>query len=708
MRPLVALALLLVSCAPALAVEPAGTVRLQGGIRRLRLSTADARLEVRNRPLALRFKSGPVAVRDAEGGGLYYERGGQRFGVGTMTAFEPRADGAVLTVMTDEGQVATITLRFVTSRTLEVSFEPPAPESVTAFGTMLRSPESEAIYGLTERLRDSAPLAPPILEVPAEDVRPVEVGSLDRRGETVEMLVRPTFSLYAPFYQTSKGYGLAVGGTTIGTFDLAASERETIALRFEAGTLPEHRRFTYWLFAGPEHATILDEYTALTGRPIVPPDWAFLHWRWRGELRTGAPAGFDGVPMNADVVDDLSMYEALGLPVGVYLLDRPVLEGDGFGFDRFVFDQTRLPNVQAMLGALRARGWKIMMWSSAWVCGALPGDNGYDARQLGFIAPGPGGDPLCNEAGSNSFILDVTNPAARAWWRDRIAAFVAEEGIQGIKLDRGEEHIASDVDDLWADGRTGREARNAYPILQAELHHDALRQAHGDDFVLWTRSGYTGTQRFAITWGGDTPGSETFGAGPGTDLGLRMAIIKQLRAAFLGYPIWGSDTGGYYQFKDREVFARWLEFSAFSGIMEIGGVGEHAPWRMPTEPVFDQEMIDVYRRYTTLRATLQPYLVATAAEAATGMPMARPMPFVDRKDAKLRDLWDQYMLGPDLLVAPVWRVGERRREVYLPRGRWRSYWDRSRVWKGKRTIRVDVPLGEIPVFVRDGAEVPGP
>ena len=100
--------------------------------------------------------------------------------------------------------------------------------------------------------------------------------------------------------------------------------------------------------------------------------------------------------------------------------------------------------------------------------------------------------------------------------------------------------------------------------------------------MLFTRAGYTGTRRWAIVWGGDIPGSETSAAGPGTDLGLRSAIISQQRAAFMGFPIWGSDTGGYYQFKDREVFARWLEFSAFSGIMEIGGVGTHAPWDMPT------------------------------------------------------------------------------------------------------------------------------
>jgi alpha-D-xyloside xylohydrolase len=176
----------------------------------------------------------------------------------------------------------------------------------------------------------------------------------------------------------------------------------------------------------------------------------------------------------------------------------------------------------------------------------------------------------------------------------------------------------------------------------------------------------------------------------------------------MGMPIWGSDTGGYYEFKDREVFARWLEFSCFSGVMEIGGVGRHAPWSMPTTPALDTELIDIYRRYTTLRETLQPYIVAAAAEAAQGMPIVRPMPFEDQKDRRLRDRWDQYLFGPDLLVAPVWKVGERTREVYLPRGRWRNYFDPSQVVDGPTTLTVDVPLDAIPVFARDGAVVPAP
>jgi len=693
----------------AVAVDPP-VVTVEPGGARLRVRSQAAEVTVRKARLGLTLRD-LVTHRRLTGeepkGGLFYERGGTGHALGAVTATSVLPDGVQLTVETDEGQPATVTIRFRTSRAVEVALDPPVPATVEAFGDRFRSPRSEAIYGLTERLRDSPPAVPGVIDIPVDDLAPPEVGSLDRRGERVEMRILPTYGLYAPFYQSSRGYGLAVSGTTFGLFDLARTDPRTLGFRFEAGTTAASRRLVYHLIAGPEHGTILDEYTDLVGRPVVPPDWAFLHWRWRGELAVGAPADLDGVAVNAQVAEDVLQYEALGIPAGVYLFDRPVLSGN-FGFARWAWDETRLPNPAAMLASLRARGYRLMTWSAAWTCGSSPGDNGLEAQSLGYLAPGPGGVPNCADVGGTSFILDVTNPDARAWWSGKIAAFLTANGIQGIKLDRGEEHIPSTATDVWADGRTGREVRNDYPTLQALLHRDALAAAFPGDFVLFARAGYTGTQRYAVVWGGDIPGSESFGTGPGTDLGLRSAIISQQRAAFMGYPIWGSDTGGYYEFKDREVFARWLEFSCFSGLMEIGGVGAHAPWAMPTVPSYDPELIDVYRRYTLLRHALQPYLVAAAAQVGRGMPIVRPMPFEDRQDRRLRDRWDQYLFGPDLLVAPVWRVGERSREVYLPRGRWRSYWDQTQVFEGRRTIVVDAPLDAIPVFVRDGAVVPGP
>jgi alpha-glucosidase (family GH31 glycosyl hydrolase) len=706
-RLVIAAAMLLAGAVGAHAVQPA-TVKTRISSKSVRVQTPAVVAEVRRAPFQLRVLAGKkTLVREQAGGGLFYERAGIVHGVGDVREARTVADGVQLDVETDEGSPATVTLRFVTRRTLEIALDPPDAAGVSAAGERLASPDKERLYGLTERLRDSPVISPGVLDVPQDDIKPPEVGSLDRRGEAVEMRIVPTFSVYAPFYQSSLGYGLAVAGTTFGVFDLARTDPATVSFRFETGTTPESKRLVFRIFSGPDYATILDEYTNVVGRPIVPPSWAFLHWRWRDELRVGAPALLDGVQVNADLADDVLMYDALGIPPGVYLFDRPVLAGE-YGFGRWAWDEVRLPNPESMLQSLKRRGYHLMIWSSMWACGNTPGDDGVEAQALGYLVPGPGGPPHCADVGGTSFIVDVTNPAAQSWWRDKVAAFVRTYGIQGIKLDRGEEHIPSEATDVWADGRTGREVRNDYPTLQAKIHHDALASAFGDDFLLVSRPAYSGTQRWSTFWGGDIPGSESFGSGPGTDLGLRSAIISQQRAAFMGIPIWGSDTGGYYEFKDREVFARWIEFSAFSGLMEIGGHGTHAPWDMDTTPAYDTEMIDIYRRYTRLRVTLQPYIVAAAAEASSGMPIVRPMPFADRKDRKLEDLWDQYLFGPDLLVAPVWKVGERSRSVYLPRGKWRSYWDPSKVFKGRRTVTVDVPLDTIPVFVRAGADVPKP
>ena len=647
----------------------------------------------------------PLASEVAAGG-VFYERAGVSFQLTRVLADQTLADGVTLTVDTSESQPATVSVRFLTARTLEVTVEPPAADTVTALGDGWDSPDDELIYGLTERLRDSKPISPGRIDVPIEDVQPVEVGSLNRRGETVEMYVRPTFAVYSPFYQSSRGYGLAVAGTAVGVFDIAKTDPHILSFRFETGNAPVGRRLQYQLFFGPEHGTIVDEYTALTGRPSVPPEWAFLNWRWRDELAIGTPAALDGTSMNAQFVDDVTMFDALGIPPGVYHFDRPVLQGE-FGFARFAWDENRLPNPQAMLSALRRRGYRVLTWSSMWACGSGPDDNGTEAKRLGYLAPGSTGTPKCADAGGTSFILDVTNADMRQWWEGRLHDFIAAQGLDGIKLDRGEEFIPSEATDIWHDGRTGREVRNDYPTIQAQLHHDALRSVRGDDFVLTTRCAYTGTQHWAIVWGGDIPGSRQFGGGPGTDLGLRSAIISQQRAAFMGFPIWGSDTGGYYEFKNREVFARWIEFSAFSGIMEIGGKGRRAPWDMPTDPSYDQVMIDIYKRYTQLRVTLHDYIVAAARQAGqTGLPVVRPLVFAYRDDVNVQDRWDEYLFGPDLLVAPVWKVGQRARDVYFPAGTWRNYWDRSQQYEGPSTVTLDVPLDTIPVFVRGGAQVP--
>jgi alpha-glucosidase (family GH31 glycosyl hydrolase) len=172
----------------------------------------------------------------------------------------------------------------------------------------------------------------------------------------------------------------------------------------------------------------------------------------------------------------------------------------------------------------------------------------------------------------------------------------------------------------------------------------------------------------------------------------------------MGLPYWGSDIGGYSDFGDREVFARWIEVGALSPLMRFHGKGTDAPWDMPTEPKVDQEMIDIYRRYVVLHHALADYQQRLARDAhRTGAPLVRPLVFNYPNDPNVADRWDQWLLGNDLLVAPVWQSGARSRAVYLPKGKWVDFWDRSRVVEGPVELTEDVPLGRVPLFVKQGS-----
>lgn len=665
-------------------VRSGDVLRLLSPVAEARVSLASFRLGLRGEGLRRGVDTAPATLRFSTGVGEHR--------LGAVLAWRRDGDLLRLDVASDAGR-AEVTLRFRTPRTLEVELRPPAPDAVTGFAAALDLVPGERIYGISERL---APAIETSEDFPTvNELFPDERGGLDRRGERIRMTVQPTVALYAPFHHSSTGYGLLVDGTLPGEYDVGATDPALLALRFEAPARAEERVFRALLFVGPGHGTILDEYTRHTGRPAVPPDWAFLHWRWRDELDAGAPETLDGVALNAELAEDLRQYEALGIPPGVYLIDRPWAPGE-FGFARFDFDRARFPDPAGMLDVLRARGYRVVVFTTAWALGDAPGENRAEARAGGFLAP------------RSDRIVDLTNPAGFAWWKAKHVAFQRTWGIDGWKLDRGEEQMPSRASDIWADGRTGREVRNHYPALQARLVAEAAREVRGDDTLVIARSGWTGSQRHTIAWGGDIPGSEFVGAGRGTDLGLRMAIIALQRAGFLGFPIWGSDTGGYYGFRDREVFARWLQFSAFCPIFEIGGQGSHEPWNMPSEPRFDAELVEIYRDSVKLHHDLAPYTARHARRAGeTGLPVARALVFDHPDDPAVGDLWDQFLYGDDLLVAPVWRSGARARDVYLPAGRWEDFHDRARRFEGPVTIRETVPLDRIPVFVREGAEIPG-
>jgi hypothetical protein len=327
-----------------------------------RLAGARGTLFAEGAPLLLSLvdPGGRVHARLEPGGLGWSDAAGERHEVGALLRAEPRGNALALALAAAGGE-ATLLARWRGERTLELIFTPPPGADVASLEARLALAPEEAIWGLTERIHDgwSLPVGP---EAAPIDLVPRERGGLDRRGETVAMWVRPTVAAYAPFLTSSNGYGLLVDGTWPGQFDLGATASGVLSLRFESGQPPQLHLF---LFLG-EPREVVDAYTALTGRPRRPPDWALGHWIWHDEHSVAAPALVDGVAMNTEVAEDLRWHETLGLPAGVYLFDRPWEPGKfGFGALPLRFDPERFPNAKAMLGALTARGWQTMVWSAA-------------------------------------------------------------------------------------------------------------------------------------------------------------------------------------------------------------------------------------------------------------------------------------------------------------------------------------------------------
>jgi alpha-D-xyloside xylohydrolase len=625
---------------------------------------------------------GEVVVHDAAG--LFVTRDGRQQPIVETTATEVGLDHVTFVVTFGDGSAGLVELG-AEPRGAAVRVTPDESGGVTHWGTSLALAEGELIYGLTERIVD---------DTIAGEAVPEAVGSLDRRGEQISMFVTPTMSGYVPFHQSSAGYGLLVDGSMPGEYDVGASEPDVLALEFEID--PDERAGQYHLVVAPDHAGILEGYYELSGFPVQPPDHVFQHWRGRDELPVADPATFGELAINASVASDLEAYERYDLPAGIYHFDRPWAVGpEGFGELRF--DPERFPEAEAMLATMRGLGWRTQVWLSPWAIGA----RGEEAEAEGWFAPG------------SPRAIDLTNPDAVAWLQADIEEFLrSPEGqhVDGFFMDRADEpDVPSTELDVYADGRNGRQMHNAYPVEFARIVREVIDAARPDEGWLIQRPGYTGSQQFVMRWGGDTRSREGLAIpeapledAPSTDLGLRSVLISMQRAAFMGTPYWGSDIGGYTAWADPEVFARWTQVGFASPLMRFHGMGG-TPWAATLTGEPDDELIEIYRRYVLMRhdPDMQAYLAAASAEAATtGTPMVRPLVWEWPDEAGAVDRWDQWLLGPDLLVAPVWASGARERTVWIPPGEWVDFWDRGAIVEGPTEVTVDAPLDQLPMWLR--------
>lgn len=416
----------------------------------------------------------------------------------------------------------------------------------------------------------------------------------------------------------------------------------------------------------------LGEYTALTGKPLLPPAWVFEPWagggvgRWMSGPTHNVVQEMEGV---------IRKFKNLDIPhSGLYA------EGAGWKWS----DHYNKEEAYKIAAFTKEENMRVFSWQYSHI-------NEEQAKEL---------LPDCEETnlpitrtpdyhGPKALpcAIDFSHPMAEGLlekqWHDRMDA-----GFDGTMVDFGE--IIPD-EAVFYDGRTGAEMHNAYALDYTKAYRKLFEKYRGNDHVLFSRSAAAGVQKYSCQFGGDQLSSFR---------GLTYAIHGGLTLASCGFPFWGVDAGGYSGFADEETYIRWTEFAAFSPIMRYHGVTPREPW------VYSRYTVEIYKFYAWLRENLLRYSVHTAEEAhRTGVPMMRVLPMVFPEDQETIRWEDEYFYGPDLLVAPVHQEGEKRK-IYFPRGKWIDLLDYSNVVEGGRIRQTEVPIHRIPVYIREGACIP--
>ncbi len=485
-----------------------------------------------------------------------------------------------------------------------------------------------------------------------------------------------------PFFMSTQGFGVWIDSFAPGTFDLSGSERFLTKLRF-----PETKLRVVFM-AGPDFPDILETFTGLTGRTRVPPPWAFALWKSRD------------VHHNQDsVLVDLEKLRRHAIPASVLVLDSPWETG----YNNFVINREQFPDPEAMFARMEKLGFHLCLWLAPFVnnenvqdmTGVAEESSNYaEAAESDYLVTDlDGGVALSEWWKGTGGLVDFTNPEAVAWWHDQLAQTKAFGNgvVRAFKADDGEGNFVPGA--VFHDGTPAIEMKNRYAALYDSVMQAYVDEHLGGEGVLLTRSGYTGTQQYPFDWAGDNRGNFSY------EDGLPSVILTGQNAAFSGIALWGADIAGYAGTPTKEVFIRWTQHAAFTPFMQVHMTSNLGPWD------FDEETLAIFQKYARLRVELFPYLYNAVHEAAqTGMPVIRPMALAFQDDPEAHRHIYQYLFGPDLLVAPVYRPGTHR-AVYLPEGMWLDYWT-GEPHEGPQTLEVEAPLETIPLFVRAGAILP--
>ena len=499
-------------------------------------------------------------------------------------------------------------------------------------------------------------------------------GAYVKNGQTVDMWNADggTASELAykniPFYMTNRGYGVFVENSSDVSYEIASEKVERVQFSVSGETL------VYDIIYGGTPKNTLDIYTALTGRPVLPPAWSFGLW-----LSTSFTTNYDEETV-ASFIDGMAERD---IPLSVFHFDCFWMRGHNWC--DFEWDPDTFPDPEGMLKRYHDRGLKICAWINPYIGQASP--LFAEGMEKGYLLKKTNGDVWQTDMWQSGMgIVDFTNPEACEWYAGHLRRLM-DMGVDCFKTDFGERIPVRDI--AYYNGKDSLHMHNYYTFLYNKLVFDTIREKRGEgEAMVFARSATAGGQQFPVHWGGDN--SAVY-------ISMAETLRGGLGMSHSGFGFWSHDISGFESTAPADVYKRWCVFGLLSSHSRLHGSSSYrVPW------LFDDEASDVLRKFVKLKCRLMPYLYAAAVEAHEhGIPMLRPMMLEFPDDPGCDTLDRQYMLGGDLLVAPVFsKAGNV--DFYAPEGEWTNILDDHAVCGGGWRKEVH-DFMSLPLMAREGS-----
>jgi len=536
--------------------------------------------------------------------------------------------------------------------------------------SLISAQNSEFIYGLGEKS-----------------------GWLNKKGERLSMWNTDVFAPHTPdlseLYESIPTYLSFTPNFTFGCF-LNNTGRTIFDFK---NRQDEHRLETetgiidLFVYTGPSMKNVLEQHTFITGRPYLPPKWALGYHQSRHSYQN-----------EEELKSIVSSFEEFEIPVDAIYLD--ILYMDGYRV--FTFDKERFPNYETYLPELLERGIHIVPIVDPGVKVAGQYDVFIDGVVKDSFTKMPDKSLYIGDVWpGKSALPDFSQSKVCEWWGD-LHEFYTKLGIKGIWNDMNEPAIfnESKTMDLEAlhdnDGNpiSHKEYHNLYGYQMSKATSIALEKLTNERPFVLTRAGYAGIQKYAAVWTGD---NRSFWEH------LAMTVPMCLNLGLSGVTFSGPDVGGFMNDTEPELLTRWIQMGTFLPYFRNHcsiGMDRQEPW------VFGDEYTKINREFIQMRYEWMPFLYQQFIEAEkSGMPIMRPLVLEYANDSRTYDLNDEYLIGENLLVAPIVSRSVRSRSVYLPEGNWINYWT-NKLFEGGKDILVEAPLHQIPLFIREGSIIP--